>query len=574
MEYLKKSFLIIFRIFKRLSRKGLNLIENTHDLMYKNLSNLDFIPKKYFTRLNDLELNLKTYSPFTLMTYAIILLIIFQLTKKVIKKSYNFIQNISLKKIKDFFIILILKLPKYQNEILKAKQEMKIILPKIFKNNSYKKIEFHDNKQDEYSVLQKLSQMSRVDDKIINSGKLTGAVYCGDNKIQNIAGDAAKLYVYSNLLHADMYCSARFIESQVIKIGLDLFNGKEDSCGMTTSGGTMSILAAMYAYIKRGRNNGIENPEIIVPITAHAAFFKAAEIFRAKLITIPIDPITCQVNLSKVKSAISKNTVCIVGSCPNFPHTIADDIEKLSDLALKYKVPLHVDCCLGGFLIVFYNKANIKIPKYDFTLPGVTSISADLHKYGLCPKGISLLLFSKREYRRFAYFIYPHFMGGTYITTSFDGSRTGCLIASAYAVLTSLGKNYYTNIAKRIHEAVVKTRDFIKKECPKLKIFGEPFICGVAFKGDKIEYIYDYLQKKGWHTNYIMNPVGISFVFTSANMENDKEFMKDIKEVYDKIEKNELWELATSTKLYGMTVPLPESVASNTLDIYADALLD
>ncbi len=193
MEYLKKSFLIIFRIFKRLSRKGLNLIENTHDLMYKNLSNLDFIPKKYFTRLNDLELNLKTYSPFTLMTYAIILLIIFQLTKKVIRKSYNFIQNISLKKIKDFFIILILKLPKYQNEILKAKQEMKIILPKIFKNNSYKKIEFHDNKQDEYSVLQKLSQMSRVDDKIINSGKLTGAVYCGDNKIQNIAGDAAKI---------------------------------------------------------------------------------------------------------------------------------------------------------------------------------------------------------------------------------------------------------------------------------------------------------------------------------------------------------------------------------------------
>ena len=92
--------------------------------------------------------------------------------------------------------------------------------------------------------------------------------------------------------------------------------------------------------------------------------------------------------------------------------------------------------------------------------------------------------------------------------------------------------------------------------------------------GDKIEYIYDFLQKKGWHTNYIINPIGVSFVFTSANMENDKEFMKDLKEGYDKIEKNEFWDLATSTKLYGMTVPLPESVASNTLDIYGDALLD
>ena len=165
-------------------------------------------------------------------------------------------------------------------------------------------------------------------------------------------------------------------------------------------------------------------------------------------------------------------------------------------------------------------------------------------------------------------------MGGTYITTAFDGSRTGCLIASAYAVLTSLGKNYYTNIAKRINEAVIKTREFIKKQCPKIKILGEPFICGIAITGDKIEYIYDFLQKKGWHTNYIMNPVGVSFVFTSANMENDKQLMSDIKEAYDKIEKNDLWDLATSTKLYGMTVPLPESVASNTLDIYGDALLD
>ena len=574
MDNIKKCFLIFFRIFKRCSRKILNNVEGVYDIMNKKLSDNDVIPKNYITRVNDLELNLKAYSPFTIMTYTIILLILFKIIKKIIKKSYNIIQNISIKKIKEFFILLVLKLPKYKNELSKAKQEMKTILPKIFKNASFKKIEFRDNKQDEYSILQKLSQMSHSDDKMVNCGKLTGAVYCNDNKIHNIAGEAAKIYSYSNLLHADMYCSVRFIESQVIKIGLDLFNGKEDSCGMTTSGGTMSILTAMYVYIKRGRKNGIENPEIIVPITAHAAFNKACEMFRAKLITIPIDNVTCQVNINKVKNAISKNTVCIVGSCPNFPHTIADDIEKLSDLAIKYKIPLHVDCCLGGFLIAFYNKANIKIPKFDFILPGVTSISADLHKYGLCPKGISLLLFSKREYRRYAYFIFPHFMGGTYITTAFDGSRTGCLIASAYAVLTSLGKNYYTNIAKRINEAVIKTREFIKKQCPKIKILGEPFICGIAITGDKIEYIYDFLQKKGWHTNYIMNPVGVSFVFTSANMENDKQLMSDIKEAYDKIEKNDLWDLATSTKLYGMTVPLPESVASNTLDIYGDALLD
>ena len=574
MNFLKNAFLFFFRIFKRLSRRGLNAIETSREIGYKTLANPNLLNPKYLTRLNDLEQNLKSYSPFTLISYGIILLILFLLIKKLFKKSYKILKNLSIKKIKEKITILILKLPKYRAQILKAKEEMKKELPKVFKVSSFKKIEFRDNKQDEYTILQKLEQMSRIDEKTINSGKLTGAVYCGDNKIHNIASEASKIFSYSNLLHADMYCSARFIESQLIKIGLDLFHGKEDSCGMTTSGGTMSILTAMYVYIKRGREKGIKHPEIIIPETAHAAFYKAAEIFNSKCIVIPIDKVTCKVNVNKVKNAINKNTVCIVGSFPNFPHCIADDIEMLSNIALKYNIPLHVDCCLGGFLIAFFNKGNIKVPKFDFVLSGVTSISADLHKYGLCPKGISLLMFSKKEYRRYAFFIYPHFMGGTYITTSFDGSRTGCLIAASYAVLTSLGKNYYTNIAKRINEAVVNTREFIKKECPKLQILGEPYICGIAFKGDKVEYIYDYLQKKGWHTNYIINPIGVSFVFTSANMENDKEFMKDLKEGYDKIQKGEFWELEPSTKVYGMSVPLPTSVATFAFDAYADALLD
>ena len=574
MEFLKNIFLFCFRLFKKVSKKNLNLIEDTRDITYKQLLDQKIFNPTYIIRINILETKLKKYSPFTLMTYSILLFIIFIQLTKYLKKSYNILKNISIKQIKEYFILLVLKLPKYKSQLNKAKEDLRNELPKVFKNSTFEKIEFHDNQQDDFTIIQKLSQMSKGDEKTIKCGKLTGAVYCDNIKIQNIATEALKIYSYSNLLHADMYCAARFIESELIKIGLNLFNGKEDSCGMTTSGGTMSILTAMYVYIKRGRENGIENPEIVVPETVHAAFFKACEMFRAKLITIPIDPVTCQVNLSKLKNAIGKNTVCIAGSCPNFPHAIADDIEKLSDIALRYKIPLHVDCCLGGFLIAFYNKANIKIPKFDFTLPGITSISADLHKYGLCPKGISLLLFSKKEYRRYAYFIYPHFMGGSYITTSFDGSRTAGLIASSYAVLTYLGKNYYTNIAKRINQAVINTREFIKKECPKLKLLGEPYICGIAFYGDKIDYVYDYLHKKGWHTNFIMNPPGVSFIYTSANMENDKEFMKDLKEGYDKIQKGEFWELEPSTKVYGMSVPLPTSVATFAFDAYADALLD
>jgi sphinganine-1-phosphate aldolase len=444
----------------------------------------------------------------------------------------------------------------------------------LFKQNKFKKIDFFDNGQDEYTILKKLENFAKSDEISSSCGKLTGTVYCKDDKINRIAARALEIFSYSNLLHPDLYCGARFIESQLIKIGLELFNGKEDSCGMTTSGGTMSILTAMYSYIHRARVNGIKKPEIICPLSVHAAFFKACSMFKAKCIKIPLDPLTYQVDLNKVKKAINKNTACIVGSCPNFPHSVMDNIEGLNEIAVKYKVPLHVDCCLGGFLVAFYSRANIKIPKFDFSLPGVTSISADLHKYGLCPKGISLLMYSKHEYRKYNYFTYPHFMGGFYCTPGFDGSRTAGISAASYAVLTSLGRNYYINVAKRINQAVLKVKEFVKKNCPLFKIIGDPFICGFAITGDKMDYLYDILAKKGWHVNMLIKPYGIGFIFTSANMENDAQLINDIKEAHEKISKNELEELSKMTKIYGMAIPLPESIAKKSLDALCDAILD
>ena len=318
------------------------------------------------------------------------------------------------------------------------------------------------------------------------------------------------------MLHPDIYCGGRFIESQLIKIGLDLFHGKADSCGVTTSGGTFSILTAMYCYKKRGESLGIEHPNILIPQTAHAAFYKAGDMFGIKVIKIPVDK-NYQVDLNKVKRAINKDTIVIVGSCPNFPHCIADNIEGLSKIAVSYKVPLHVDCCLGGFLVAFYEKARIQFPKFDFRLPGVTSISADLHKYGLCPKGISLLMFANHELRRFNYFIYQKFPGGMYCTPSFDGSRTGALIAAAYAVLITQGKNFYMNIAKTIHQCTMKVRKVIEEELDLLTVIGQPSICGVAFIGEKLDFIFDEMSRRGWHMNFLVEPRGLNFIFTYAN---------------------------------------------------------
>lgn len=555
------------------SRTILNNIETYKNKFYQIANSQNYFSESYFSKIISFEQQLKTYSPFTLIFLGIFLLLLYRLLKKLF---YITIQIINyLLNIKENFSILYMKLPSVKAQMdqmkLKAKEEFK----KGFKADKFLKIEFRGNKQDYSNILAKMEKNIEEDKKKCSCGKLTGAVYCDDTEIKKIAGEAGKNFLYSNLLHTDLYTYGRYLESDLIKIGLNLFNGKEDSCGMTTSGGTMSIINAIYAYSVKARKMGIKKPELIIPLTAHAAFEKACEMFKIKCIKIPYNKETYQVDLNLVKKNINKNTICIVGSFPNFPHCVCDDIESLSKIAVRYKKPLHVDCCLGGFLVVFHKNAGIDTtPKFDFRLEGVTSISADLHKYGLCPKGISLLLFANHEIRKNIFFIYPHWLGGTYITPSFEGSRTAGLIASSYAVLTSMGKNFYAKNAKDIYQAVNKVKNFIRNECDLIKVIGDPFVCGVSFTGKYIPYFYDLLSQKGYHMNYLCGPIAVGYIFTSANVGNVNQYIKDLKEVHDKIKNNKPEKISDKTKLYGMSFSMPESIAKYAMDIIGDAMLD
>ena len=251
------------------------------------------------------------------------------------------------------------------------------------------------------------------------------------------------------------------------------------------------------------------------------------------MVKIPLDS-NFQVDIRKVEKAINSNTCALAGSCPNFPHGIYDNIEALSNLAVKYNIPLHVDACLGGLLVAFYQSANITIPKFDFRLPGVTSMSADFHKYGLCPKGSSVLIYSSRDYRKHQYFIYPHFMGGLYPSPGFEGSRSPAMAIASYAVILHLGKQTYVNQARSIYVAVKKLKTYIRK-LEGLEVIGDPQICSIAVKGPKSLLVSDQMNAKGWHMNIILNPMGFSFVVTSANIGNieDGTFLKDIKASHD-----------------------------------------
>ena len=562
----------LFSFSKKTFKLGLDLLENCHTYFYSIMNSQNIIPKKYITKISLFEEQLKSYSSFTLICIGLLLIFLFNLLKifysYFLKIVYFFIN------IKENLALLYIKLPGPKKQLSEAKMKIDAEFKKMF-SKKFKKIEFYDNKQDYTKILSKMEQNFSGDNTKIQSGKLTGSVYCLNDQIKYIAGEAAKMFLYSNLLHPDIYSYTRYIESELIKIGIQLFNGKKDACGITTNGGTMSIINAIYSYVNRGRKLGIKNPEIIISITAHCAFEKACEIFGVKCIKIPLDKKTYQINLSLVEKNISKNTICLVGSFPNFPHCISDDIEKLSKLGIKYNIPVHCDCCLGGFLVAFHERAGINdTPLFDFRLPGVTSISADLHKYGLCPKGISLLLFSKHEYRRNLFFIYPHWPGSTYITPSFEGSRTGALIAASFAILTSMGKEFFSNNALEIYNAVKKVKEFIKKNCDLIEVIGNPFICGVSFTGKYIPNFYDMITEKGFAVNYLNSPEGIGFIFTSANVKNADNYMKTLKEINDKLKIEKPQKCSEVAKLYGLSYNLPIGIATGAIESYPDIILD
>ena len=257
----------------------------------------------------------------------------------------------------------------------------------------------------------------------------------------------------------------------------------------------------------------------ILPDTAHTAFRKAGEYFGIKIHLVECPAPSYQVHVTSVSRLINGNTVLLVGSAPNFPHGIIDDITSLSKLAVKRKIPLHVDCCLGSFLVPFLDKAGFETELFDFRLKGVTSISCDTHKYGFAPKGSSTVLYRNAALRTYQYFISPDWAGGVYASPSIAGSRPGALIAGCWASLMSVGENGYISSCHTIVGATKKIIGAIQ-EHPGLKsdieVLGNPLVSVVAFNSKTLDVydIADAMSAKGWHLNSLQSPPAIHVAVT------------------------------------------------------------
>lgn len=333
----------------------------------------------------------------------------------------------------------------------------------------------------------------------------------------------------------------------------------------------------------------------IIPDTAHAAFIKACNYFKIKLHRVPCPGPSFKVDVNAVRRLINPNTVLLVASAPNFPHGIVDDIPALSRLATKYKIPLHVDCCLGSFVIALLKKAGFPSPYeeeggFDFRQPGVTSISVDTHKYGFAPKGNSVVLYRNKAYRSKQYFIYPDWSGGVYASPSVAGSRPGALIAGCWTSLMSVGETGYINSCTEIINAARKFESAIREHpliSLHMEVVGHPMVSVIAFrsKNGAIDTydIADDLSAKGWHLNALQSPAALHCAFTIPTAKAVDQLIADVVEVIEKeLEKAEerlrqgkayILERGDTSALYGVAGSIPDkSIVSRLAEGFLDTL--
>jgi len=414
--------------------------------------------------------------------------------------------------------------------------------------------------RDRDDIIDELSQMAKEEDAFWETGQVSGTMYCGDHSHYDFLTRAFGLFAHVNVLQRDMCPSATRFEGEIIAMALDLFHADAiddgDPVGLVTSGGTGSISHAVLAYRDHARaTHGITRPNFVKPETGHPAFDKACHLFGVELRVAPVDPATTRVDVAAMAELIDDDTIAILGSAGNYPYGTIDDIEALSDLALSRGVGLHVDGCLGGFILPFGEELGVEnIPVFDFRLPGVTTISADTHKYGYSVKGTSVCLFRDRAVRNSQYFFRTDWSGGKYCSPGMDGSRSGGLLAATWASMVSLGRDGYRDYARQIFDTAEQMRQTVTSH-PELRLMGQPtFVLSFTSDDFDIYLVNDFMRLRGWRFNGQQYPNAIHIAVTRPQTlpgVTDR-FATDLAEavVYAR-EATERGEAAASGAIYG-----------------------
>jgi glutamate/tyrosine decarboxylase-like PLP-dependent enzyme len=383
-------------------------------------------------------------------------------------------------------------------------------------------------------VLAELSSLAERERARWADGFASGAVYHGGREHIDFLNRVYGLFSQANPLHADLWPSVTKFEAEIVAMTAAMLHGDQatpPACGTVTSGGTESILLAVRTYRDHARiTRGVTEPELVVPITAHAAFDKASQYFGIRLVKIGVGG-DMRADAGALRAAITERTVAVVGSAVQFPHGVADPIEDMAAIAAEHGVGFHTDACLGGFVLPFAERLGYPVAPFDFRVPGVTSISCDTHKYGYAAKGTSVLLWRDGSMRDTQFYTTADWPGGLYFSPTFAGSRPGALSAQAWAAMVTIGQEGYLDATRRVLTAAATIRDGIRAT-PGLRVLGDP-LWVIAFGSDEVD-IYDVLDRmaaRGWSLNGLQNPPALHICVTLRHAQNGaaERFLEDLR---------------------------------------------
>ncbi len=426
-------------------------------------------------------------------------------------------------------------------------------------------------------VLETLSAMAAAENPKWESGQCSGTMYCGDHDHYDFLNEAFAHFSYVNALQRDLCPSSTKFEAEIIAMTLDVLGASTISettpAGLVTSGGSSSIAHAVLAYREHHPTPG--RPNMIKPETAHAAFAKAGHLFGVEMRVAPVDPASTQVDLEWVKDHVDENTVALIGSACNYGYGTIDPIGALGQLALERGVGLHVDGCLGGFILPFGRELGYPIEPFDFSVPGVTSISADTHKYGYALKGTSVLCVADKALRNDQYFYLTDWSGGRYCSPGMDGSRSAGLLAATWAAMVHLGRSGYRRYAKEIFETAFAMQDAVGEHA-SLRILGSPSFT-FAFTSDDYDVylVNDALRAKGWRLNGQQYPNALHMAVTRPQTKPGvlERWREDLAEAVAFAEGHRD-EAAKSAAFYGGVPGGPTEESDATIKYFMAAMMD
>jgi glutamate/tyrosine decarboxylase-like PLP-dependent enzyme len=416
------------------------------------------------------------------------------------------------------------------------------------------------NGEDKDELLDKMRAFGE-DDPEWDKGRTWSLVYYAGEEHYDFLKKAHNLYFSANGLNPMAFQSLKRMESEVVDMTGQMLNGGDDVVGTMTSGGTESIMMAVKAARDRAKKKRLwlRHPNIVVPDSIHVAFDKAAHYFGLSVRRAPMDD-DFRADVDQMRKLIDRNTVLLAASAPQYPHGMVDPIAEVGELAQARGIPFHVDACFGGFMLPWLEKLGHDIPTWDFRVPGVTSISADVHKYGYAAKGASVVCYRDMSYLKHQFFVATGWPGGIYASPSMQGTRPGGAIAAAWASLMALGEDGFVELARETMEAKEQLKSGVEA-IEDLEVLGSEHATVVTWRSSHPEIdtyaIADQMEERGWSLDRQQNPACVHCTVSAGNRPVVGDFLDDLAESVEIVRERPELKSEGNAAMYGLMAKIP-----------------